>query len=109
MRGVEVRWGVAAIGVKPAQNYIAGGVLQSPGYKAANSNVNRCAILYADSPRNFVEPKAITVAVFSERIGAIADACAVVLGVEEWAYVSVLPADIYEHPPVCIITASCAI
>jgi hypothetical protein len=100
VQGVQVRRGIAPVRVAAHTDIQrTERVLHASGYKAADGNVNRCSILNTHGPWRVVKLIAIVVAVISERIGAIADACAVALGVEELAYIPILPADIDKHPP----------
>jgi len=71
--------------------------------------VNRIAVLYADGPGNAFKKVAVVIAVFGERIGAIADAGAVGLRVEERRDVAILAAYIHEDAPVGVVEGSGAI
>jgi len=73
--------------------------------------VNRCTVLDADGPGGIVKLETIIIPVFSKRVSltkvvpsvkCLDAGIAIGVGVEEWANLAPLPADIEKHPPVGI-------
>src|SRR5712692_4274996 len=115
VQGIEVLRRGAASREIPAHKKGIVRVLDAPGDKAADGNVNRCAILYTHFPRGIVKHKAVVVGVIGERC-AVADVFVVakqvnatVVGFEQGANVPPLAADVDKHSPVSTTEGAFAI